>query len=271
LPAPPPSDAPSVLDDEIRAIIHAETRIQSEINTGFSIVGAQVLRALAPGANCKVSAGFDEIEVIGDANSTLVQFADGYGVCFPVFQGFVGMILIEDGKVISLAYTPSKRNGRFSEQDQAEVKRRRAFAAVAMRHGYFRVDPNSAKYFAGFVRQFKSADPMLGLYAAYAYSQAGLGDDVLSVYRYLVTGGEPVLFDVALFARKLADAKSPRVRIVPFCPVLRQSWDAISAFKVSLHPVMDLARSHLLPGLWTTFDATGVDSLIRATQEGQLK
>jgi hypothetical protein len=124
------------------------------------------------------------------ARTGLIQFENGSGVALPVLPGFVGTVLVEDDEVASIAYVPAIGTNRYFDYDATEVEKRRAFASVAMSHGYFRVEPQNTEAFARYVRELKSFDPILGLFAAYAYAQVGLQGYVASVYAGTVTLGE---------------------------------------------------------------------------------
>jgi hypothetical protein len=164
--------------------------------------------------------------------------------------------------VVSVNYTMARTQPRYMDYEQSrdEVDHRRAFAAVAARRGYLRVEPDKARQFSGYVRNLKTFDPTLGLYAAYGYAQGGLLDEVDDVFAYMTREeGVPVLFDVALLANRMewmALTLSPPM-IAPFCPLLTQGWPYLASAEYVVPEIRQLA-SHLVPGLWTTFTLKGV-------------
>src|ERR1019366_289583 len=178
------------------------------------------------------------------AQTALIRFADGSGIAAPVPPGFIGTILVQEGQVVSIAYAPAEGTHRYADylSDAAEVEKRRAFAAVAMRHGYFRVEKEQARSFAGFLRGLKAFDPVLGLFATYAYAQAGLLEDVENVHEYMAKENVPILFDVAMLADRWSG------RIAPFCPLLRQSWATLAGHNIPPNPLLDRVAPYLLPG-----------------------
>ena len=116
----------------------------------------------------------------------------------------------------------------------------------------------------------KFADPTLGLYAAYAYNEAALTEDVRSVAEIMRGDLGVFLFDVAMLAGELND-RMVSSEVVPFCPMLSQGWDLLQARNIRLPDGIESARGHLRPALWTTLEPGGMDIVITALQRGQLQ
>ncbi len=254
---PPPRFQDSQFSAEVDRIQGARGRATFETRMGFTILGTAVARVGTPGPS-------DIFETNGDlhirlydeqARTGLVQFANGSGVALPVLPGFVGTVLVQEDEIVSIAYAPAVGTPRYNEYEVNEVEKRRAFASAAMSRGYFRVNAANAQRFAGYVRELKGFDPILGLFAAYAYSQAGLQDEVDDVYRYMADEGVPMLFDVAMLANRW---EGP---IAPFCPLLRQSWAIVEAQAMPIFPFVEAVTPHLRPGLWTRFNQVGMNLL----------
>ncbi len=135
---------------------------------------------------------------------------------------------------------------------------------MAARYGSFRLDAEAAIGTAEYLRSFKKIDPTLGMYAAYAYAQAGNSEGVLSIFKYMAREPEPVLFDVGMLAIQ-RDVNRPQVLdFAPWMPLLTQGWMLLGDFEEAMPQVLREARKHLLPGLWTTFAPEGVDILEQA-------
>jgi hypothetical protein len=132
---------------------------------------------------------------------------------------------------------------------------------VASRNGRFEVDVERAEQFADRIRQGKRIDPTLGLYAAYAYAQAGAFEDVYSVFTYMRMDPEvPILFDVVMLALRytpmaLAEA---RANVAPFAPMLSQGWMLLARGDAMFRDLHGLLRPYLVPSLFTTFTSEGV-------------
>jgi hypothetical protein len=254
------------LNREIDQLLAAKGRESFETRTGFTLVGSQVTGAFvngeAGGSDVFDEAGAQQIRVYDGphARSVLIQFPSGNGTCLAALPGYIGTVVVENDCVVNVSYAPSRNSYRWQDYQfvKDDLERRRAFTAVAARRGIFKIEQNSAASFAQYIRQLKSIDPTLGIYAAYAYSQTGRADDVESVYDWMRSEHDvPVPFDVALLADHLVrptlieeDSYAPRT------PMLTQGW----AF---LHEDLQIpkwlleARRYTLPSLWTTFSPQG--------------
>jgi hypothetical protein len=115
----------------------------------------------------------------------------------------------------------------------------------------------------------KGVDPTLGLYAAYAYSDAGLPQQVCSVRGYLRDDLQADLFDIAMLAGALSPTSHPP-RVVPFCPMLSQGWGLLRVKGVQLAPVLAPLADLRRPALWTTFEPAGMDLIEQALPTGAL-
>jgi len=113
---------------------------------------------------------------------------------------------------------------------------------------------------------------MLGVYAAYAYADAGLLNQVRSVRDIMRGSLQADIFDVAM----LDGALTGRVlgtgdRTYPFYPMLSQGWHILRAKDVRVRPEVIAASAHLRQSLWTTFDPGGINPLLGALQAGRLR
>jgi hypothetical protein len=254
------------LNREIDELLAAKGRESFETRTGFTVVGSRVTGAFvngeAGGSEVFDEGGAQQIRVFDgpQARSVLIQFPSGNGTCLAALPGYIGTVVVENDCVVNVSYTPS-RNSYLWENYQYvrdDLERRRAFTAVAARRGIFKIERDSAASFANYVRQLKSIDPTLGIYAAYAYSQTGRADDVESVYDWMRSQQDvPVPFDVALLADHLArpnlieeDSYAPRT------PMLTQGWAFLHEY-LQIPKWLLEARRYTLPSLWTTFSPQG--------------
>ncbi|MDH3293119.1 MAG: hypothetical protein OER95_02225, partial [Acidimicrobiia bacterium] len=112
-------------------------------------------------------------------------------------------------------------------------------------------------------------DPALGVYAALAYSQAGLDDQVESLLYPMQADLGTSIFDVVLLASRRVDPQE--WPMVPFCPVLTQNWSAVRPRQFELNPILEPLQSHLLNSLWTTFGPGVGDTLLVAVENGELQ
>ncbi|MCK1406834.1 caspase family protein [Bradyrhizobium sp. 76] len=208
--------------------------------------------------------------------TTALMFEDGSGTVVAALPGFIGSLTVRNGQVTSVAYAPSPRGSRRGEYagENARLEELRALAAASSKFGVFRIEgdkqarTDAGGRLANQIRVLKSVDPTLGLYAAYAYADANLPDQVRSVQSYMRGDLGADLFDVALLADKLTGQRIEGLRnsVVPFCPMLTQGWQLLRVREVTLAENVQRARDSLRPGLWTTFGPPGVEFIGRAIQ-----
>jgi len=119
----------------------------------------------------------------------------------------------------------------------------------------------------------KGIDPTLGIYAAYAYADAGLTDKVASVRSYMRGDLGTDLFDVAMLSGALS-GRVPTGRgpegVMPCCPMLSQGWGLLRVKDVRLPEPLVAARDHLRVSLWMTLDRAGMQIVERALHAGGL-
>ena len=208
--------------------------------------------------------------------AALIRFADGSGIVLSVIAGYIGTVVVESGRVLTVNYTPSEdTRAWFRYQNYAaEIEWGRALAATLARHGNLRFEGGTASAIAERLRRYKLFDPTLGLFASYAYAQAGNGAGVLSIYRYMDFTGIPAFFDVAMLAAQSPDDERPpfpppiarpfTLDFSPWMPLLTQGWLLLGRFEKDMPVVIRKAKRHLIPGLWTTFAPEGLDILQEA-------
>jgi hypothetical protein len=201
------------------------------------------------------------------ATSLLLEFDDGGGTVVAALQGYIGAVTVQNGLVINVNYTPSRTNARWSQADYDSVNTLRATVASAARFGTFRIEGSAeersakAARFADRIRVFKAIDPSLGLYAAYAYAEAGIRGEIQSVHSIMRNDLSADVFDVAMLAGALSGGPLDRTRVVPFCPMLAQGWSWLRVRGVTLSPNALRARDDLRPALWTTFNAGAMPAI----------
>ena len=267
---------------DMNQILAARGRVSFETHTGFTVVGESIADARTNGipfnlfSENSAHGELNQIRVYpdGESRTVLVQFASGTGACLAVLPGFIGAVTVEKGVVTNVSYTPSQNTNRYRDlyrYEEAEVEKRRAYAAAAAQRGQFRVNPRLAQAFGDYVRGMKSLDPTLGVYAIYSYLQVNMREQMQSVLRYMEDDAQakfgddnvrPVLFDAKLLADRIGpQALGSRPPLVaPFCPLLTQGWSYLFE-NVPVHPRVREAGEYLLPGLWTTFTPEGVGLL----------
>lgn len=206
------------------------------------------------------------------AASALIQFADGSSTVVAALHGFVGNIVVARNGVISVSYVP-----RHVGYDSKRLNDLHSSVATAARFGVFRIEreeggpKNTGARLADTVRMMKDVDPTLGLYAAYAYSEAGEQRGVASVRGIMRSDLGFDLFDTAMLSGALAKKEATLRTCAPFCPMLAQGWALLRVNNVELPKEIEACRDHLRPALWTTLDPNGTEMLIGALWSGRLR
>jgi hypothetical protein len=253
-----------------------------ETETGFGVIGASIAEVLAAeGGRATVLAtgdgrnpGIIRIEPELPGCSVALRFSNGRGMALPALRGYIGHVLVDGNNVLNVSYVPSDNSWRWSDyvQRRERIENLRAAAAAAVRMGVFRLDDKQrAATLADHIRVGKGLDPALGLFAAYAYSEADQREDVESVLSYMRQDLDADLFDIAMLARARTQQETHAPPIVPFCPMLTQGWNLLRVRGVALPKVLDDAQDELEPALWTTFRPARIQSILNAMKQGELR
>jgi hypothetical protein len=281
----PPTDAHDLamslgLDAEVGRLASARGRGHFETATGFSVYGAGIksvssLRwiadipfpeatAAAPGTPVALHVRLHPQDRFSfKPSSIVIEFDTDTATLLPVLPNFIGTVVVDGGRIVSVNFVPSGQTSRYGEYQQRAkyLDEMKAFAAVASRVGRFEVESEKASQFADRIRQAKGIDPIMGLYAAYAYAQVGKFDDVYDVFSYMKDDEIelPIPFDVVMLALrfKTTAIDDPNVRIAPFAPMLSQGWTLLMPGDRMHRPIHEKLRSHLQPSLFTTLDTAG--------------
>jgi len=266
---------PDGVQSSMARILKATGRATFETRTGFTVRGVGVQRASIAGISCDVFPEEDVMQIrvnetyemlpFGQTyklRTAFIRFSDQSGVVLAVVPGYVGTVVVEDGQVVTVNYTPAVGSANYQEYEYGaeDLEQRRAFVAVAARNGTFRLD--KATEAADYLRVLKRIDPTLGIYAAYAYAQVGNNAGVASVFEYMLREPEPVPFDVAMLALK--NRKSGALNFAPGMPMLTQGWMSLGRYESSMPEPLKQARCHLKPSLWSMFSPQGMDILEKA-------
>jgi hypothetical protein len=207
-------------------------------------------------------------------------FGDGSGTVLAALPGFFGAVAVEGGHVASVTYSPSRNSEHWGEYEAAgkRIDELRALVATSAQLGVFHIEGDresrtaASSRLADQIRVLKAVDPTLGIYAAYAYADANVPEQVRSVQSYMRRDLGVDLFDIALLADSLSGRRiegSLNALVVPFCPMLTQGWQLLRVREVRLAEDVQRARESLRPGLWTTFGPNGMEFIGRAIQSAK--
>jgi len=274
----------SSLINNAEKIFDSKGRKSFETQTGFTIVGNEIADVIVANNIREIffENNREQIRIYQDefASSALIVLRNGQSIPVAILKGYIGTLVFDKNRLLTIDYTPSRNSYKYQDfkENEKEIKFVRAFIASAANEGFdyqktfeneFNKDGQMRYDNPGsFLRREKSLDPSLGLYAVYAYMQAGKISDVKSVYRYMRDESDNMLFDIAMLAGKL---KAENSRLAPFCPMLSLGWAYRKRFEDYLHPQLLEASNFLVPNLWTTFDQYGTELVIRLFKESILK
>lgn len=237
-----------------------------ETQTGLSVSGIDVIDIITPPgvSSEKLIVGFSiqNIRVdFGDrsrVSDCMVQFADGNLTVLPVVDGFITNVFYGETGIESVTFVPSSNGPRWFEyaENKDRVDNLHAIVASASALGGFRIEGDAATraqnaaQIGDQIRLMKSVDPTLGIYAAYAYAQAGLPEKVSSVASFMRGDLGFDFFDLAMLDRRDGGGVVPGA--FPFWPMLTQGWEYLRPYDVSSpHDLLEL-KPFLRPSLWTT-------------------
>jgi hypothetical protein len=208
--------------------------------------------------------------------SVALRFADDTGTILAALRDYVGNVVVDKSGVKNVSYVPSRDSPLRSayEHEALHLEELRASVATAAQFGVFRFDGSketrarAAAEMANRIRMLKSIDPTLGIYAAYAYDDAGLKDQVKSVQYHMRHAIDADLFDVALLARS-ENMSGNYAKFTPGCPMLSQGWGLLRVRNVSLPESIAPARDHLRVSLWNSLDSEGIRIIEGALMSGK--
>ena len=209
-----------------------------------------------------------QLRGVEPASTVVGQLDDGRCFVVPALSGYIGHITVSASGVANVSYVPSAGTSRYPEyiSRRKEINALRALVAISIDQDTLVVrDREEAARLARRIRPEKSLDPSLGLYAAHAYSSAGMDEDVADVMSYMLQDLDIALFDVAMLASR---RPRPIVRTFPFCPILTQAWNLVRPRGWPLHPGLEELRPALLDSLWTTFAPDAAQMLFDVVEQG---
>lgn len=253
-----------------------------ESQCGIKVRGARIAAATVQYGQAVVGRKRDvvRVDLPGDrrAVNVIVEFEDGTGVMIPALADFVAALTLDaQGELDDVSYEPSANTSRWAEyQVRAdEMRRLRSVVAASSSLGVFRLDEevHAAALLQG-MRSARSFDPALAVYAAYAFNDRRMRDQIRDMQSYLQPDLGLRLFDVAMLALELGEqtrAGWPK-DVYPCVPLLAQGWALLNPLGIRLPGRLDERglRQYLRPSLWSHFDAGGVALLRQALTSGEV-
>lgn len=240
--------------------------------TCFAVSGAHIASVRpAPGISVKlVNESQDrtllEVNLMARrAGLVSVRFHDASGTVLVALENYIGSVVVDAQGVSNVSYVPSRNNPMAGPSLEPRIAALHAVIATSARFGVFRIEGGrknneQAIKLANSIRVMKGYDATLGIYAAYAYAQADIDEQVKSVSFIMRSVYGTEFFDLEMLAGELSGKQlEPSSGVLPLFPMLSQGWNLLRVKNVRLPPGVFKARDHLRPSLWTTFDASGME------------
>lgn len=275
------SPAVAAVGDEAvqRAVASAAalpSRGHFETETGLSISGLSEVTVYDPSGETVafVEDGVLQVRAARGSAPLVLGLGQNRYAALARFEGFIGRVKVGPLGVENLYYLPSSGSvmeartsdrlspERFLRQAQAAL----AIAEAAARHGRFGLAVDEARPIARVLREYKHYNPILGVFAAYAYHQAGDVAAIRDMVDYYNQFPQAVPFDVLLLAR--LDASAAVAGVAPAYPLLTQGWLELDAH---LHAALAAARASMAPTLWVNIVGDAGRRLGEAIKNGEIR
>ena len=255
------------LNAEMERLMAAMDDHQTDMRTGFHIKGDEVEAIYVIKQNQITFRGNGPSILISglEPGALYLRFKNGTSSLLSVIPGFIGTVIIEDGRIATVNYTPSAAGIPMRNYHYLDM--RRSFVAVAARQGSFHL-PDTTAVLPSYLRFLRRMDPTLGIYAAYAYHQAGDQQSVRGVYQHMKDDLLPIPFDVAMLAWAGTDQEQSVHKCMPGVPMLAQGWSLLGNLTETMPKQLLEAGCYLEPSLWTTFSGKGSAILERYLSRG---
>ena len=215
------------------------------------------------------------IDLKDGPTSVLLVFKSGFGALVAAYPEFIGNITLGEESLDALNYEPSRRSWRWSffEEDANEIRTLKAVTAAASKRGVFRLRGEKSEEMARRMQLAKGVDPSLALYAAHAYSDQGNDKYLNQMADFLSNDLQKIPFDVALLAKRMQPIVTGHIdNMLPFLPMLSQSWALLPAYNITLPVGLENIQQHLVhSSLWSLYKPSGVELIRQAFNSGVVK
>jgi hypothetical protein len=264
---PPP---PAVTSDASRIMRFERQMPDMHAACGFYVRGTAFSNARAMSDRVQVvelTANAVEVTTATTEN-VLLRFENRSGTVLPAIPGFVATITLDRESILSVSWT------RPNEPEKPQVQELRAIIASLSRRGAFQLDIRlidgleQAELLAERIRDEKTADPAMAIYAAYAFYDLNSTEKISRMADFLAARIPVRFFDFDLLTRTLrrSDAVGTPVIRRPFFPLLSRGWPLLERNDLP-EALRELSR-HSIESHWTLFDGEGMDLIEAAIQQG---
>lgn len=224
--------------------------------TGILVAGTEIVACSALDGEIALSPKRRSatVAMAGPALDVLITFADGSAALLPVLKGYVTAVRMSAGELVDVVYMCSPGSS-------AATCNLRSAVASAAREGIFRLDEDNAKLLSAHMKQPAPIDPTLALYAAYAFHDQNMCEQLVHLERALQEQLSISFFDIEILCAGLPNRSTMPREFHPVLPVLARGWSLLAASKLSIPDSLIGMEHELLPSHWTHFTAAGADRL----------
>ncbi|KUL96633.1 hypothetical protein DK26_07735 [Bosea sp. WAO] len=269
------------LEKDVTELLPAADVTSFDGRMGFALTGAGVRRAGfrmvdAPGPIEALIPKVDgsaatllNIQESAKAASVIIELDDHRCLLLPAFEGYVGHCRVGRGGLRHVSYVPLKDTHRWPayQARRETLDMLRANVAVAAHYGKFRLHSRKdAGRLAEELFQSDPVDPTLGLYAAYAFAEAGRSSLVARIRAMMAADLGVELFDLAMLTRRPGGSGQAQTEAgtLPAVPLLTAGWNLVASRQMPSPDWAATASSSLAGSLWTTFAPGCADTLFEA-------
>ena len=251
--------------------------MHQESRCGFKIRGAMIIDAFTIGGRVDMTNRPADVVRVWDVKhpgaDTLLLLDDGSAIVLPALPDFLASLTVANGDLVDVAYEPSEftSRGDLYQNHASELRTLRAVVSTATREGSFRLQGEDALKLARRMQYAKGIDPVLAVYAAYAYHDLHQFDYLEEMESYMRNDLGAPLFDVAMLSRKLDNTKfATRQKVLSPMPLLSQGWVYLNARRIGLPKAFADLQGTLQDSVWTKFGDLGAKKLKQAFMQGGL-
>lgn len=209
--------------------------------------------------------------------SAVLQFHDGTGTLVAIVPRSTATVIVNDGRVAAMDYQTSFRADFAYPRDDRRRLAELATVIDAAQNGDLAPALNAFvdSQFRGTSAPYQT-DNMVPV-TLRAYGAAERGRDVSDLF-YRSFYDRVLTFDLALLASRSSttsarivgsvDAAFAEDSVLPFAPLMTRGWLLLGDNPTPAREYHALLARHLVPALWTTLDAGGVDIALDVLFEG---
>lgn len=235
---------------ELRQKSQAKLRVPAEASV---LVQGKALKAAFTRQAADGTVSHESVLLRGSSQppELLIEFDDGSSVLLPVLSDFAAVMCFDGDRLDDVSFVQSDSYG------DPELRELRSVIAAATARGLFTLEGDEgALALAMRMQRSKARDPVLAVYAAYAYHELGRLDRIRDMRRYMRDQLGVDLFDLALLGRDLVN-ETGAANVLPSAPLLAQGWAFVAALGGPRVEHLLALRPHVNSSVWSHYSPRG--------------